>query len=313
MADGRHGVTYTRIAARRLIQETIRPGDVVLTGRSTGLSSGIQAVLGASTSHALLVVSARHLVESNDHLWNMSERAGGVYVETVWHACMHRDVDHVVVRRPSAVDVDLLERWCLWKIQGGDTFASAGLVLLGLRHIGGAVRRLMPVRWRGLTPSVVSMIQAIADGATRLTCAEFVYRGLLASGAQVEVPEPYFDEEFRTVQAAVREVPPARPPGENFVAQLRHALATTDRPRARPGSGEVSGGPLQPLEWGMVSFRDLIRQYRTRREEPLRGDQADFVTPLDLLRSPSLETVLVLQRDRRYRWSRVRRFRHRRS
>jgi hypothetical protein len=265
---------------------TCRAGDVLLTGQRGGLSSTITWAGGAPVSHALLVVAPGVAVEARDARWDLKEQGKGVRLIRL-ESLTELSFELVVAVRPQQQpDAPSIRRWAAHVVEQTAPFASVGLTAMAplllaaqlearshrFGPLAGLVRPFLQRRRRHLA-------ELVADGSHRVICAELVYRGLLAGGVHVDLSVAQFS-------SSLAELPPAPVPESAGVIPTEAELL------ARSTASSVLGKASLPKprhRFAMNALRSGVRQFiRRASRHDHKGDQADLVTPADLLRSGTM-------------------------
>lgn len=288
-----------------LLHMTLLPGDVVLTTRSGLLSAAIRRAADVPVSHAALMVTSEWALEARDPGLEVNDATGGVYLSSREELVTLGLVDHIVVRRPHGINTDHLQRWALERLSTPQSFASAGLAMMpalrALAQLDDALDGVSatPHRraWTRVRTRQAVLAEAVADGKGMVICAELVYRGLLAAGCQLDLADAFFRDAISTLPPALPDVPSL------VVDDPTLAIVTMATSRSRtPGSAQVPSQRMPRL--GLTAWSNFRRRWTERHEVHLPGDQADLVTPGDLMRLPPLSTVSEF-RLLRGRWHRV--------
>ncbi len=268
-----------------------QPGDVLLTGQAGGLSRLITWLGDAPISHALLVVSDGVAIEARDARWDLRERGQGVRLITLDSLEQFGYASVIVVRPREPVDVSALQAWSVATHDTIAPFASVGLTVMGPLLLAAQVEARVPALLRGFGPfsALVQRLVArrrhriaevIADGTHRVICAELVYRGLLAAGVEVDLRVAQF-------ATAMDDLPDAR------VRSVYGSVTVEDiYQRARPATSVAKSELPRPRwRWAVAAARAGWSRLRTRAADRPDGDDADLVTPADLLRSATMIEV----------------------
>jgi hypothetical protein len=285
-----------------LLRIDLEPGDVVLTTRSGALSALIRRAADVPVSHAAIMVTPYLGIEARDDGMRVADESGGVYLCTREQLVTEGVVSYVAVRRPPAINAAVLQSWAIERVLSEERFASVGLAMMPALKIMTAFADLLDRAGESTSVSRVTLgtqtrarsvrlAEAVADGVSRLICAELVYRALLNSGCELDLTNAFF-------ASAMTSLPPSR---SDDVSVWREdpaltliELAATRKPS--PGSALRSSDELSAAVFLAVS--NLTRHWRSRHVSDFPGDRADLVTPGDLLRLPPLTTVAEFRRDR---------------
>jgi hypothetical protein len=261
-------------------------GDVLLTGQRGGLSSTITWAGGAPVSHALLVVAPGVAVEARDARWDLKEQGKGVRLVRL-ESLTELSFELVIAVRPQREpDATSMRQWAAHVVEQTAPFASVGLTamapLLLAAQLEARSHRFGPFA-RFVRPFFQRrrrhLAELVADGSHRVICAELVYRGLLAGGVEVDLSVAQFS-------TAISELPPAPIP------KTSGAVPTEAELLARSTASTVLGKASLPKprhRFALGAIRSGMRQFvRRASRHDHSGDQADLVTPADLLRSSTM-------------------------
>ncbi|GAA2918363.1 hypothetical protein GCM10020221_13310 [Streptomyces thioluteus] len=292
------------------LPEQIKPGDVVLTRGTEAVSKAICLMDDSEVSHAALVLDGDGLAEVT-----------GEGLHTISFA-RAREGHDLVVGRTLTAPADMAPVLAVarrYVEEGGTAYAHQQIVLLAVLCV---TRRIpLPPGGRRLVRTVLDQaaaaVNAMAErGRHPMICSEFVHR----CHYEAKPAEPYVVKtdgggarsdgtllawaRSRPVLPRVPALPAAGPfdpaAAEAALAPLVSAYAAAATRVPLPG---LPGDPgEEQLLSSMVAFGDALHRAdsgaaaRTPEQalEKIRAREAepDFVTPGDLLRSPSLtETV----------------------
>jgi hypothetical protein len=282
----------------------LKPGDVILSSRAGLLPSLLRRAGDMPVTHAAIAITDRHGIEARDNHWELSDSTGGVFLRPVDELTGAKGLQLVVIRRPPFINESALQTWAIDRILGAHTFSSSGLAMMGpLRALirladldgpGNRPLRASAARWAMQRTAVLA--EAVADGITRLICAELVYRGLLTAGCPLDLTNALFEDALAALPEAQ---PDVRSSWDSNPVEVIEALAIVARPFREPSiTGSADAASL--IAEGLGNFTD---QWRRRHSEAPNGDQADLVTPGDLLTARPLQTIAAFQRTRNGSWS----------
>ncbi len=269
-----------------------RPGDVLLTGQRGGLSSAITWAGGAPVSHALLVVAPGVGVEARDARWDLKEQGSGIRLVRLDSLADLKFELIVAVRPHQAPDADAMRAWASSVVSNAAPFASVGLSAMAPLLLA-AQLEAHAQKWGPLRPLVQPMLrrrrrrlaELVADGNHRVICAELVYRGLLAGGVQVDLSVAQF-------AVAMNELPVAVAAGAD--SAKTGALPSEDELLSQAGPSLVlakSSLPKPTWRYLWNAGRAGWKQFFHRAGRDHAGDQADLVTPADLLKSSTMHEL----------------------
>lgn len=253
----------------------LQPGDVIAFDSLRSISGLIQWADKAPVNHVGLISAPDTLVMANPATTDLNgEPVPPITASKLSGVLTGEHVHAVTVLRPRALGetqlAGMLDK-VDWYLTHQADFSMMDIVWLApsalmrsysiaeAESVGpGAMKVLVGV----LQASARAALARIRSSDTALTCSEFAYRCLVAGGFEVHIDHP-----IRRGFAA--EWPPAIDAAEeeNWAALAAHNAATR---HGVPGSIEAAAGQVR----------------------------ADFVTPGDLWRSPSLDVAAIWLRDR---------------
>jgi hypothetical protein len=267
-----------------------RAGDVLLTGQRGGLSTLITRAGGAPVSHALLVVAPGVAVEARDARWDLKEQGSGIRLVRL-ESLAHLKFELLIAVRPLvAPDADAMRAWASGVVANAAPFASVGLTAMAPLLLAAQLEARVH-RWGPLRPFLEPLFrrrrrhlaELVADGTHRVICAELVYRGLLSGGVEVDLSVAQF-------AIAINELPAAATSGGH--GSLPTPSEADLLGQAGP-SRIVAKSSLPKPTWRYLvnatqaGWKQLFR--RAGRDHV--GDQADLVTPADLLKSSTMSEL----------------------
>jgi hypothetical protein len=273
--------------------ERCRAGDVLLTGQRGGLSSTITWAGGAPVSHALLVVAPGVAVEARDARWDLLEQGKGVRLVRL-DSLPALNFELVVAVRPlQQPDAAAMRSWAAQVVEQTAPFASVGLTAMAPLLLAAQLEAradrfgpLSPLAKPFLTRRRRHLAELVADGSHRVICAELVYRGLLAGGVAVDLSVAQFATSIEELPAAkvhmsdhLRADDLVGPPSDEALlgaAGVSKVLSPQSLPKPR-------------WKFALKALRNGWRQLLLRGgRRDHKGDQADLVTPADLMKSSTM-------------------------
>lgn len=286
---------------------TLRPGDVVLTALAGPLSTLMQRIAKAPVSHAGMMITGDIALEARDSHLELCETTGRAWWVTLDELINHDSIDYIAIRRPPAslLDVQRLHAWAVRAGVGDVPFASAGLTMMGaLKVYSHAEARVLGNKLHSQPLGRIAarvrrerrdLAEAIADGPSRLICAELVCRGLHAAGVDLDLEHAEFG-------AALGDLPHIAP------LEIVPSPGDPERIEEMAERRDLTPGPITSAPERRPRLRRAAANFRNRwtarHGEPNTGDRADLVTPRDLLTLAPLTTVATFER-RGDEWIRV--------
>ncbi len=259
--------------------DLLQPGDLVLSGGPNFFSEVTQWATGSRFGHAMIVLGDRRLIQATDISLTPPENDEGVFTVTFRDfRTKTATLSDIRVVRPASLDTERLGRIADYLIEHSPTYPSVGAILLGF---GCAITRFVAV----LPPAAKDWIvrqqfRLIADGPTRMHCAELVVRLYDAAGLSIELATPVLADiiaHSRGLQPRLLEV------------ELEKRQA-------------VSGVWPSPLpRAALFAVHGVATTLLARLDLSVERDHAGLVLPADLERSPTFAPVFDITR-RRHRW-----------
>lgn len=288
-----------------------RAGDILLTGQTGGLSRMITFFGDAPVSHAMLCISSEVAIEARDSRWDLREQGQGVRLVKL-RSLEALAFGLVVVVRPSShVDAAALRSWAVSTLDAALPFASVGLTAMAPLLVAAQVEarsrwvlsRLGPMgrmAFRVVVSRRRHMAELVADGTRRVICAELVYRGLRAAGVAIDLSEAQFAGAMAELPDGHRDVSapidmPIEPTGSSASAGSHPALTITVAELTERAVDSVvlakADLPRPRWRWALAASQAGWTSLRMRAKDRPDGDDADLVTPADLLRTVSVVEI----------------------
>jgi hypothetical protein len=288
-----------------------RAGDILLTGQIGGLSRLITFFGDAPVSHAMLCISGDVVIEARDSRWDLREQGQGVRLVKLSSLEALAFGLVVVVRPSSDVDAAALRSWAVATVDAALPFASVGLTVMAPLLVAAQVEarstwvlsRLGPIgrmAFRVVVSRRRHMAELVADGTRRVICAELVYRGLRAAGVTIDLSEAQFAGAMADLPDGHGTVSapgdmPTELIGPLGSAGLRPVFAITDAELTQRAVDSVVLAkrdlPRPRWRWAFAASRAGWNSLQLRAKDHPDGDDADLVTPADLLRTVSVVEI----------------------
>jgi hypothetical protein len=285
------------------VLELAQPGDVLLTSRPGWISTLIRFLSESPVSHAILVLPEREVVMAHlpraqnetvvqryTYRQLQSEEWIGMYCQR------HQELE--ANRRALAKIVEIAERFEEEAKPGGGLRYRFGTVDM---VIGATLCMLRPassvIRWLALNinDDIERAIRKIFEdrgGSSELFCSEFVYRCFF--DASNDEPSAAIDTSMlllRDWAAIITGQQPLllRPREELKIRNSAMTVSWLDSREPPPGLVGPEISHWEDVKALLLMMRDFIRSLRNL--PGFVAGVADFVTPIDLLRSPTFRTV----------------------
>ncbi|MEM7271958.1 MAG: hypothetical protein AAF547_02655 [Actinomycetota bacterium] len=254
--------------------ESLRVGDLILTGRKSSYSEITQKVSKSSFGHAAVVIPGRRVLEAANGPFTMHEDDGGVSdlaLDAFWDRAAR--LDDLEVRRPRGLDVDAFGSVARWLLDHAPpSYPTVGAPILGVCCAGARLTDRLPVRARTLVAK--TQLRLVADGPDKVQCAEIAYRLYDAAGLEVELVEPLLGPAIDHIRARQPNLLP---------------LART------PRTGDETPRPAGVRQVPTV-VKELVVTLRQRVDRSIPRDHAGLILPDDLKRSPTFDRVVAMRR-----------------
>ncbi|MDH3300667.1 MAG: hypothetical protein OES24_09200 [Acidimicrobiia bacterium] len=254
----------------RELLDLLQPGDLLLSGGPNFFSEVTQLATGSRFGHVMVVLRDGHLIQATDIALTPPEDDEGVVVLSYedLHERSSR-LSGIRAVRPNSIDIGRLCRTADHLVEHSPTYPSVGAIVLGFCC---AAARLVA----GLPPSIKGHIvryqfRLIADGPTRMHCAEFAFRLYAAAGVRVELDAPVLAD---VIDHSLRHRP------ELLELRLR---------RRRAASGEWPNPLPQAAAYGV---HGSVTTFLARLDPGIARDHAGLVLPVDFERSPDVRSGL---------------------
>ncbi len=256
--------------------DLLRPGDLVLTGGRNFFSEVTQLATRSRFGHVLVVVRGRRLVQATDVALTPVETDEGVFIVSYDEFRLKSGrLSDVRAIRPESVDEGRLSDAAEYLIEHSPTYPSVGAIILGFCCAAARLVAALPPRFK--TTVIRHQFRLVADGPTRMHCAEFAVRLYEAAGIKIRFTSPVLDD----IIAHSRTERP-----DLLSMQLECRRARVGVWPDRLGGAAVYG------------VRTTVATVRERFESSTERDHAGLVLPADLERSPSFRPVFDATRRR---------------
>ena len=287
------------------VLDVAQPGDVLLTSRPGWVSTLIRFLSESPVSHAILVlpdqeVVMAHLPRAQDETVVQRYTYGQLQGEDWIGMYCQRHQELEANRRALARIIEIAERFEDEAGPGGGLKYKFGTVDMVM---GAALCLMRPasgvIRWLAININddierTIRKILGNRGGPSDLFCSEFVYRCFF--DASQDEPSAAIDTSMlilRDWAAIITGQQPLLPSLLQLSEELEVRKATMtvswlDTPEP-PGLVGAEISQWDDVKALLVEMRDFIRSLRNL--PGLVAGVADFVTPVDLLRSPTFRTV----------------------
>ena len=258
---------------RRLFAQ-LQPGDLLLSGGRNFFSEVTQFATRSRFGHVMVVLGGGRLIQATDLALTPAETDEGVgmvsYDEFWSRTTALSDIRAI---RPIAVDQSRLKEAAEYLFEHSPTYPSVGAIVLGFCCLTAGIVSGLPAKIKSRI--VHRQLLLVADGPTRMHCAEFAIRLYTQAGVEVELREP--------VLAAVID----------HSLALRPELLTLRLEKRRAFAG-VWPAPLHDA--AAYTIRESVATLRDRLDPSIERDHAGLILPADFERSPTFAPVFDVTR-----------------